>query len=116
VDEPSRFDKFVRNKFGQPQAGPAARKRGGVRLMDEPNNPGLHATERLPDEAPQRGSSVSGGERGVDEPSRSDKFVRNNKDSPKGWPWSAKRGRVRPKDGPNNPTLHATERLPDEAS
>jgi len=34
-----RFDKFVRNKFGQPQAGPAARKRGGVRPMDGPHNP-----------------------------------------------------------------------------
>jgi hypothetical protein len=24
-----------------------------------------------------------------------------------GWPWSAQRGRVRPMDGPNNPTLSA---------
>ena len=36
---PSGFDEFARNKFGQPQAGPAARQRGGVRPMDGPNNP-----------------------------------------------------------------------------
>jgi len=29
VDEPTRFDKFVWNKFGQPQAGPGAHSAEG---------------------------------------------------------------------------------------
>src|SRR5579859_1300017 len=42
-ENPPGFDKFVRNKFGQPKAGPVARKRAGVGCMDAPNNPTLSA-------------------------------------------------------------------------
>src|SRR5574337_2108312 len=61
---------------------------------------------------------VSGGERGVDEPSRVRQIRPERIWTAEGWPWSAQRGRVRPMDGPNNPaqtpchsTLHRSRRF-----
>jgi hypothetical protein len=45
-EKPRGFDHFVWNKMGQPQAGPVARKRGGVGSKDGPDNPTL--TVRAP--------------------------------------------------------------------
>ncbi len=109
---------------------PRSAKRVGVRPKDGPNNPDLHANASF-NEAPRGAFCVSGGEscgrtlRLFDAscaspfgPSATPMFamascLRSRRNCQKqfrtaaGWPWSAKRVGVRPKDGPNNPDLYA---------
>ena len=54
--------------------------------------------------APKGAFCVSGGERGVDEPSRVRQFCLEQNWTAEGWPRSAQREGVGPMDGPNNPS------------